>query len=68
MLSFHYMHYGWPPLWLNLISVCDGCCIALKAIKAASEAEPDVSHLSGMASKILEGNLFQFSCLYMSIA
>lgn len=33
---------------------------ALKAIKAASEAEPDISHLSGMSSTTLEGSSSPF--------
>lgn len=49
-------------------SICDGC-IALKAIRLASDAEPDVSHLTGMASTLLEGNPSQityFSQIYGS--
>lgn len=42
------------------LSHYDGC-IALKAIRAASEAEPDVSHLSGMAATTLAGNSSPFS-------
>lgn len=36
--------------------------IALKAIKAATEAEPDICHLSGVAAMALEGNSSPFSC------
>lgn len=43
---------------LNFVMIC----ITPKAIRIASEAEPDVSHLTGMASLVLEGNLTPLSC------